>query len=1073
MEYLGDEEIENNLFDIVEHLNIGSELITEKEIQFSLNIRAAKKALESSAYKNAGHYFKIASELLHPNSWQNEYKKTLDLYTSWAEAEYMSSHFDQAEELFQIILTHAKSLLDKCVIYQMMIVHNENTRKFREAVDLAVELINELGIDYPHPKTITDKDIEDQIQKFYSNIEEKSIDELLLLPLVEDKRQEAVIGIMVSVLVPYWNTYPKALVYHSCEIVNRSIEYGLCVEATIGFSMAASSLIVMPERVDVGYSLGSLAIKIAERLQSNFYITAANYMFFNHVAFWKNGLRWGLEDLIHSYYIGIETGNIQWASYCLSQYCLRGLAAGDSLESVRKNYSIYTEPMYRLKQDAPLTYFDPPRQAVYNLLGEVKDPLRLIGKAFNEELELKIFYETKQFSATGLVYFCKLFLYVVFTEYQKAHEIALLENCERDIRASGGQYQPYLALCFYAITLLRNYNEVDAQTKEKYLCKAEELLKEFFLYKEINEENFSMIYYLISAEIYRVKEKYIDALYDYDRAIDESKKYGYLYFEGIANELCSHLWKHQRKNKIAMEYLKEAYNAFQKWGSVAKLRFMEKMYSEFAEQRREKNSFYLDIDSIQKATLALSSKLDKKALMSKLVQIIIENAGAQRGYIILYTEGKLVIQGGFDIENDELENDLYQSITNTNLLSEAVVRYVARTGKNLILKDASNVGDFTNDMYVLQNRAKSILAMPILFEKETQGVLFLENNLATDVFTMERIELLKIILSQAAISFENAQLYSKSIKNQKELVKLRNYLSNIINSMPSLLIGVNVEGMITQWNIEAERKTGISSQHALGQPLESVIPHLKAELAKVKESIRRRILQNNRKRIRKEGSETFYENITIYPLITNGVEGAVIRVDDITEQVRLEEMMLQSEKMLSVGGLAAGMAHEINNPLAGMMQTADVLRNRLTNLTIPANLQAAKKAELSIEGIKKFMEARRIPEMLDNIKKSGVRAAEIVQNMLSFARKGSDIKSKENLEKILDKCLELSSLDYDLKKNYDFRQIEIIKEYDENVPLVSCEAGKIQQVLMNLLKNGAEAMQEKNGKISFYFTFAS
>ena len=182
---------------------------------------------------------------------------------------------------------------------------------------------------------------------------------------------------------------------------------------------------------------------------------------------------------------------------------------------------------------------------------------------------------------------------------------------------------------------------------------------------------------------------------------------------------------------------------------------------------------------------------------------------------------------------------------------------------------------------------------------------------------------------------------------------------------------------------------------------------------------------------------------------------------DITERKKMEEMVVQSEKMLSVGGLAAGMAHEINNPLAGMIQTAGVMANRLTDPALPANRQAAEAAGTTIEAITAFMEARGILHMLDNLRQSGGRAAEIVANMLSFARKGESAFSSHDLARLLDQTMDLAGSDYNLKKKYDFRRIKIMREYDSDMPLVPCEAAKLQQVLLNLLRNGAEAMQQK------------
>ncbi|MFW5657223.1 MAG: PAS domain S-box protein [Bacteroidota bacterium] len=303
---------------------------------------------------------------------------------------------------------------------------------------------------------------------------------------------------------------------------------------------------------------------------------------------------------------------------------------------------------------------------------------------------------------------------------------------------------------------------------------------------------------------------------------------------------------------------------------------------------------------------------------------------------------------------------------------------------------------------------------------------------------------------------------ARDITDRKEMeLKLQragNYIRNIINSMPSLLVGVDVKGNITQWNSMAQKTTGLNVDQVLGKPLEKVIPYLKDEMNSVEEALSTREVQTNLKYTRLVGNEIRYEDVTVYPLVSNGIEGAVIRIDDITERVRLEEMMVQSEKMISVGGLAAGMAHEINNPLGGMMQTASVMYDRLTNLTMPANIRDAQEAGISLEGLKTYMEKRKIIEMLGRIKESGIRAADIVQNMLSFSRKSSDVFSSYSPELIMDKSIELSDMDYDLKKKYDFRQIKIIREYEKNLPPVPCESAKIQQVIINILRNGAEAM---------------
>ncbi len=321
------------------------------------------------------------------------------------------------------------------------------------------------------------------------------------------------------------------------------------------------------------------------------------------------------------------------------------------------------------------------------------------------------------------------------------------------------------------------------------------------------------------------------------------------------------------------------------------------------------------------------------------------------------------------------------------------------------------------------------------------------------------------------MQLQGEQVIHASIRNiterkqhEEELRRLRNLLSNIINSMPSVLVGVDMEGRVTHWNREAEKITGLKADQARGSTLVDVFPELAGEMEKVAQAIRdREPLKDEKIPSRKIGNEIRYSDITVYPLIPDGVEGAVIRMDDVTERVRIEEMVIQSEKMLSVGGLAAGMAHEINNPLAGILQNVQVIRNRIRS-GLNKNDLVAKECGTSVEVIESYVEKRGIFAMIDAVMESGRRASKIVDNMLSFSRKSESNFAPHNMAVLLDKTVELASNDYNLKKKYDFRQIEIIREYEEKLPDLMCEGSKLQQVFLNLLKNGAQAMAEKTHK---------
>ncbi len=292
----------------------------------------------------------------------------------------------------------------------------------------------------------------------------------------------------------------------------------------------------------------------------------------------------------------------------------------------------------------------------------------------------------------------------------------------------------------------------------------------------------------------------------------------------------------------------------------------------------------------------------------------------------------------------------------------------------------------------------------------------------------------------------------------KELVALRNMLANIINSMPSILVGIDAEGHVVQWNREAEQITGIESSRAHGKLLKRVFPDFGNEMNQVLDGLGNDIQQRHERIHCEINDDQRMVDLTIYPITAGGADGAVIRLDDVTDRVRIEDMMVQSEKMMSVGGLAAGMAHEINNPLAGILQNLQVMRNRITHTT-DRNTSAAESAGTSLEAIQAYMEDRELIKMMDSISEAGRRAAKIVDNMLSFSRKDEAYFAPNDIEEIIERSVELASNDYNLKKRFDFRHIQIIREIDSLDP-IPCESSQIQQVLLNLLSNSAQAIAE-------------
>jgi len=292
---------------------------------------------------------------------------------------------------------------------------------------------------------------------------------------------------------------------------------------------------------------------------------------------------------------------------------------------------------------------------------------------------------------------------------------------------------------------------------------------------------------------------------------------------------------------------------------------------------------------------------------------------------------------------------------------------------------------------------------------------------------------------------------------ESELKRTKFYLNSVIESMPSAIIGLNSNGIVTSMNSESERYSIDNKLQAIGTSFENVFPIFDILYDDIRNAIKSKKQFSEEKIKIVLNGEIIYINITIYPLLTSLKPGFVLMVNDITDRVRIEEVIIQSEKMMSVGGLAAGMAHEINNPLAGILQNSQVLNRRLLD-PLPANLSTSEKIGVDFEKVKEYIYSREIDKILDAIKMSGYRAAKIVTNMLNFSRQSFANREFICVNDIIDESIELASHDYDLKNNYDFKQIEIEKKYDPKIEKINCSKTEIEQVIFNILKNGAQAM---------------
>lgn len=298
-------------------------------------------------------------------------------------------------------------------------------------------------------------------------------------------------------------------------------------------------------------------------------------------------------------------------------------------------------------------------------------------------------------------------------------------------------------------------------------------------------------------------------------------------------------------------------------------------------------------------------------------------------------------------------------------------------------------------------------------------------------------------------------------KIEKKLTGFQNYLNSIIDSMPSALIALDDEFYVTQWNQEASALSGTALDEAVNQPLLLAFPPLKPFMPQIRRTAERQRVEKVERVTWARGEELHHFALTFYPLLGAGGRGVVIRIDDITQRLALEEVMVQSEKMLSVGGLAAGMAHEINNPLGAILHNVQNIRRRLSP-ELPRNQEQAEQLEVPLTDVNAYLQAREIPQLLDGISQAGSRAAKIVTHMLAFSRRSSRQMQNCQLPQVLDQAVEIAGNDFDLTDSFDFKALHIEREFDPQLGPVPVIANELEQVILNLLKNAAQAIHQRD-----------
>ncbi|MDB9786498.1 AAA family ATPase [Bacteriovoracaceae bacterium] len=768
-------EFEEKLIDIVHHFNEGIDLIDDKKERgylCRLNLEVGKKARFSNAYEPGFTYLSKSKDLLESDSWDNEYDLSFEVFKEYTLLAYLSGNTKESNESRKVILKNAKTTVEKLKLYHIELAQYASIGRLEEAIDTGIKAFALSGIKLKL-KTSKFAVIKEIIEARW-NLRNKKIETLIDGPELKDEEKIILMEICSDLSLPlYYMGHENLYAVVVLKAANIALKHGIC--AVSGLSFLGYSIILngVLGHFTASNEFGKLGVKINERYNDLENRCQVLFLYALFVHCWNNPPKLGVPIYEEAREVGLQTGDLIQVGiigYLLpiwqTDYTLpEAVAAAKENMEFAISYKLYDAV------DAGRIF----QQFRYNLMGKTKGKLTLDDSIFNTTKLLNSMRERNFTIGVFLYYAMMVKIRYTYEAYESSiNEIPRADELSHTTIGA-------LASVEYAfgifITYSQSYIAANSSVKRKAMKRMKAEYKKMKKWHNHCTSNSSHFFHIMNAEFFRIKGEVKKAVQSYKKAMKESVINGFSEYKTLSTELIARYYIDLNEDKIATLYMTEAYFDYQLLGASGKQNHMIEKYGPFINLNRQHQggtssititnnvtrtttAEFLDIETVAKAAQNLSSEVLIEKLLRKLMYIVQENAGAEKSVLLLVEKlsGGLTVQAK-SVGNNEIEIMSNEKFDETNIISNGIVNYVSRTHENVVLGDASIEGEFQNDLYILRNTPKSILCVPILNQGNLIGILYLENNMTSNSFTEDRLLVLNILCSQAAISIENAQLY--------------------------------------------------------------------------------------------------------------------------------------------------------------------------------------------------------------------------------------------------------------------------------------------------------------------------